>query len=73
MDVAMTEFLLLVSSKSMYVDDEFTILQAILSWVNHDTSARITHLQDLLGQTHLNQIYDEDMQTAMKVIATWLI
>ena len=66
-DMAISEFLLLVSSKSLYVDDEFAILQAILRWVDHDTSARMNHLQDLLKQTHLNQISNDDMAAALKV------
>ena len=67
MDIAVDEFLLLVSSKAMYVDDEFAVLLAILSWVKHDTESRMPHLRQLLQQTHLHQISETDMRSAMEV------
>jgi len=66
MEIAVAEFLLLISSKAMYVDDEYAVLLAILSWVRHDVVARTPHLKQLLQQTHLHQISDADMKTAME-------
>ena len=67
MDIAVEEFLLLVSSKAMYVDDEYAVLQAILSWVQHDVESRMSHLKRLLQQTHLHQISETDMNSALEV------
>ena len=68
MDMAVDEFLLLVSSKAMYVDDEYAVLLAILSWIRHNQESRLPYLKKLLQQTHLHQISENDMKLAMEVI-----